>query len=387
MNIRILAATLATTLAAPMVLAQSEPPGTTSDEPARTGLAKPPVLFHFAGYADATYVNARGDAGSSGNLTFAPIFHLQFGDRFFIEAELELEADDRGQTEAALEYATVNWLLNDHAALVVGKFLSPVGYFFQNLHPSWINRMASVPAGFGHGGAAPLTDVGVQLRGGKTFAGGNHVNYALYHANGPRLGLEVEEMEEEGGEAGHDEEGPEFALDLDVEGSIRDPDGKRVTGVRMGWMPIPTLELGASLARGDVILDADGMGEGPEPSRSYRVDGVDAAWRPTKALELRGEWIRQQVGRAPGSAIPEQATWRAWYVQGAYRFGSERWETVLRYGDSVSPHGESTFEQMAVGLNHLFRPNAQLKLSWEFNDGANAQAAADRLLLQFAYGF
>lgn len=367
-----LALAIVASLAAPMATAQSTPSATPSrpDTTSQATPVDPVVLFHFAGYADATYVNAQGDAGSSGEVTFAPIFHLQFGDRFFVETEPAFSADDRGKTESAVEYATVNWLLNDNAALVVGKFLSPVGYFFQNMHPSWINKMASVPAGFGHGGAAPLQDVGVQLRGGKTFASGQHVNYALYNANGPRLGLE-----------GMGD------LNLDVGGSTRNPDGKRVTGGRMGWMPVPTLEVGASLARGDVVLDADGMGEGPEPSRSYRVDGVDAAWRPTKALELRGEWIRQQVGEAPGSVVPDQATWRAWYVQGAYRFGSERWETVLRYGDSLSPHGESTFEQTAVGLNYLFRPNALLKLTWELNDSANAGANADRLLLQVAYGF
>lgn len=337
---------------------------------AEEAMADPILLFHFAGYADATYVSTQGDAGSSGQITFAPIFHLQFADRLFLETELEGTIDDRGQKEGAVEYATVNWLLNDQAALVVGKFLSPVGYFFPNMHPSWINKMASVPAGFGHGGAAPLTDVGVQLRGGKTFAGGQHVNYAVYNANGPRLGLE-----------GMD------GLDLDVEGSTRNPDGKRVTGARLGWMPVPSLEVGASLARGDVVLDAGSMNEGSEPARRYRVDGVDAAWHPTKALELRGEWIRQRVGEAPGSMVPDKATWRAWYVQGAYRFGAERWETVLRYGDSVSPHGESTFAQTAVGLNYLIRPNALAKLSWEFNDSEHAEANADRLLLQLAYGF
>lgn len=372
MKTRTLALTIMASLAAPMAAAQSTEPGaaTPQDTTAKAIPVEPTALFHFAGYADVTYVNAQGDAGSSGKVTLAPIFHMLLADRIFVEAEVELEADDRGATDAAVEYATVNWLINDHAALVVGKFLSPVGYFFPNMHPSWINKMASVPAGFGHGGAAPLTDVGVQLRGGKTFAGGQHINYAVYNANGPRLGLE-----------GMGD------LDLNVAGSTRNPDGKRVNGGRLGWMPIASLELGASMARGDVVLDPGEMSQAVEPSRRYRVDGIDAAWHASKALELRGEWIRQRVGVAPGSVVPDAATWRAWFVQGAYRFGSERWETVVRYGDSVSPHGESTFSQTAIGLNYLFRPNALVKLSWEFNDSAHAEANADRLLLQFAYGF
>lgn len=339
--------------------------------PDTTAEAVPPdpfVLFHLAGYADATYVKTQG-AESVGELTVAPIFHLQFGERVFVEAELEMEADTSGKTVAAWEYAAVNWLLNDHAALVVGRFLSPVGYFSANQHPSWINKMASVPAGFGHAGAAPAVDFGVQLRGGKSFAGGQQINYAVYMANGPQLGLEGME-----------------GLNLGNEGATRNPDGKPVAGGRLGWIPVPSLELGASLARGYVVLDPGAMGDGPEPSRRYQVDGVDVAWLPTKALDLRGEWIRQRVGAAPGSLVPDQGTWRAWFVQGAYRFGAEKWEAVLRYGDSLSPHGESTFKQTAVGLNYLFRPNAKLKLTREFNDSADAGANADRLLLQFAYG-
>lgn len=330
------------------------------------------VRFHFAGYADATYVDTRGEGGQLA-VTFAPIFHLQFGERVLLEAEIESEADSDGESEIALEYAAVNVLLGDNAALVVGKFLSPTGYFFQNQHPSWINKLASAPAGFGHGGAATLTEVGVQLRGGKTFVGGQHLNYAAYVGNGPRLGLE-----------GMDD------LDLDAEGSSTNRDGKRVAGGRLGWMPRAGLELGASLARGGVRLGGTGtdpMDLSLEPSRSYRVDGMDAAWRVSKALEFRGEWIRQRVGAAQASAVPMGATWRAWYAQGAYRFGGDRWEAVTRYGQSRSPHGEATFDQFALGLNRLITHNSQLKLAWEFNDSDDATADADRVLLQIAYGF
>lgn len=354
-------------LAAPLAAAQSVDP-VPQDATAQAATDDPFVLFHLAGFADATYVKTQG-AESIGEFTVAPIFHLQFGERIFVEAELEMEADTRGKTVAAWEYAAVNWLLNDYAALVVGRFLSPLGNFAPNQHPSWINKMASVPVGFGHGGAAPGTEFGVQVRGGKAFTSGQSVNYAVYMGNGAQLMLEDED-----------------ALDLGKEGQRRDPDGKRVSGGRVGWLPIPTLEMGVSVARGDVRLDAAPVSDLPEPSRDYRVDGFDAAWRPTKALDLRAEWIRQQVGAAPGSLVPDKGTWRAWFVQGAYRFGREKWEAVARYGDSLTPHGESTLKQTAIGLNYLGVHNAVIKLTWELNDAADTEANADRLLLQFAYG-
>lgn len=188
----------------------------------------PSVIFHFAGFADVTYSDTQGEAGATGVVTVTPIVHVQVGDRFLVEAEMELEADDRGDQESGFEYATVNWLLTDSAALVIGKFLSPAGYYFQNLHPSWINKLASAPAGFGHGGAAPLTDVGLQLRGGRMLGNGHQLNYTAYVANGPRLGLEGME-----------------GLDLNVEGSLSNRDGERVWGTRVGWLPTARLEVGA----------------------------------------------------------------------------------------------------------------------------------------------
>jgi hypothetical protein len=353
---------LAAALAAPVA-------GATAPEMVQASPEVSSVIFHVAGYADATYTDAQGEAGSTAVITLAPIFHMQIGERFLLEAEMELEADDRGGQESALEYATVNWLLTDSAALVVGKFLSPAGYYFQNLHPSWINKLAAAPAGFGHGGAAPLTDVGLQLRGGRALGDGQ-INYAVYVANGPRLGLEGME-----------------GLDLNVEGSRTNRDGERVWGGRVGWLPTARLEVGASVARGDVVLDSGAMDTMAEPARRYQVDGVDVAWQPSPALEFRGEWIRQRVGDAAVSSAPDGATWRAWYLQGAYRFGANRWEAVVRVGDSLSPHGESTFEQTALGLNFLVGPRTQVKINWELNGSQNGEAAADRVLFQFAHGF
>lgn len=338
------------------------------------------VRFHFAGYADLTYVDTR-DFGAETTLGFSPIFHLQLGDRVLLETEIETEANSQGARTAGFEYAAANILLGDHAALVIGKFLSPVGYFFPNMHPSWINKLPSAPAGFGHGGGTPLTDVGVQLRGGTTFASGKGLNYAVYAGNGPTLGLED----------GED-------LDLESEGSIHNDDGERVAGGRVGWIPRAGIELGASLARGRTrITGASPMEEGAEPaepmdlsmepSRSYSVDGLDGVWHVNKALELRGEWIRTRVGSAPTSVVPTGATWRTWYTQGAYRFGGDRWEAVARYGQSRSPHPEATFDQLALGLNRLLSSHAQVKVAWEFNDSADALAGADRLLLQIAYAF
>lgn len=326
----------------------------------------PDVTFHFSGYADIAWARSAG-GDSAATLTLAPILHLGVGERLFFEAELEGEADTRGAREGGVEYATANWLLGDHAALVVGKFLSPVGSFFGNQHPSWINRLPSAPPGFGHGGAAPLTDVGVQLRGG-IDRGQQSLNYAAYVANGPRM--RIEGMGD---------------VDLELEGAVRDPDGRRVGGGRVGWLPRPTIEVGLSAVRGRVRLLAEGAMD--EPGRDYRVDGVDVAWRARPTLDLRAEWIRQRVGAAGMSMASDALDWRAWYAQGTWRLAEGRWEAVLRQGDALSPHAEATLRQTAVGVNRLWGARRQLKVAYEFNTSPDPATAADRLLAQWAYAF
>ena len=72
--------------------------------------------------------------------------------------------------------------------LQVGKFMSPIGQFVQNQHPSWINKLPMTPLGFGHDGAAPTSNVGMALRGGLPKIAGLRSNYVLFVANAPVYG-------------------------------------------------------------------------------------------------------------------------------------------------------------------------------------------------------
>ena len=105
---------------------------------------------HLAGYGSVTYVdsNQSGVNSSFDQVQISPVFHYQYKDLAMLESELELVAAQDGTTETALEYLDVDLFLNDYMTLVAGKFLSPLGQFRQNLHPAWINKLASMPPGF-----------------------------------------------------------------------------------------------------------------------------------------------------------------------------------------------------------------------------------------------
>lgn len=343
---------------------------------------QPDTLIHMAGYADVGYTDSESADGSFNVGTFSPIFHFQYRDLVMLESELEFEVGDDGETETNLEYLTIDWFVNDYMTLVGGKFLSPIGQFRQNLHPSWINKLPSAPPGFGHDGAAPVSDVGFQLRGGFPI-GSVRTNYAIYVSNGPELKTEFEDGE--------------FELDgVDAEGFGADNDGEKTYGGRLGIIPFAGFELGLSAATGKATVTSIEAEEGATPpalsgetARDYDVVGVDFNWQ-INAFNLRGEYVETEVGADTGSgtAASEGAIWETWYTQGTYRLSQTKWELVARYTDFDSPHGSKDQKQWAIGTNYLFTNNFIGKLGYEFNDGENgSDADTDRLLLQMAYGF
>jgi len=323
-------------------------------------------VVHLAGYGDATYSDSQHENGAFSGARFNPIFHYQYKDLVMLEAEAEMEVEDDGGTSTNLEYSTIDLFVNDNLLLVGGKFLSPVGYFRQNLHPSWINKLPTAPSGFGHDQAAPVSDVGFGARGGFQIGGApRYINYAAYMANGPVLEIDGDEI------AG-----------IEAEGQTSNDDGKFVYGGRLGILPIPGLEIGLSGATGSIA-----GGDESDVTRDYDVYGTDFAYQWNR-LRLRGEYIEQKVGSDASSAAPGSASWEAWYVQAAYHFLPDRWETVFRYSDYDSAQDTEDQKQLAVGINYLLSANAMAKFAYDFNNGKNgSEAGDDGFQFQFAYGF
>lgn len=329
-------------------------------------------VVHLAGYAAAGYTSEENGTDAFDVANFNPIFHFQYGDRILWESEVEVEIGENGETEVSLEYSSIDVFLNDNLVLVAGKFISPLGNFRQNLHPSWINKLPSAPPGFGHGGAAPLAEVGVQLRGAIRIGDQQRrFTYAGYIGNGPFL--EGEDGEVHG---------------IDTEGYTGDADDEKIIGGRLAFFPLPKLELGVSGAFGDAaVVENDEMEFAGDPSRAYEVIGVDAAYQWDN-FDFRGEYIQQDIADEETSVAPEGGRWETWYVQAAYKFANAKWEGVLRYADYQSPHADQSQEQWVAGVNYLLSPSAIVKLGFEFNDGLTGERTDnDRWLIQIAYGY
>lgn len=370
----------------------------------------PNALWHIAGYADANYRATTGDEDREGKINsflaarFNPVFHFTYKDFLLAEAELEFEVGEDGETEVALEYASIDWLATDWLAFVAGKFLSPVGFWQQNLHPSWINKLPDAPAGFGHGGVAPLSDLGLMARGGFGKVGHPLLNYGVYVGNGPQLEFE------DGNLAALEQVG--FGLD--------DNNDKAVGG-RVGIVPIPHLEIGGSFEVAQVQGKKNvGPAEdvlGPVTDGQYTLWGVDAGYTKDP-WNIRGEYIHAEldsfwsqkvaggheaaaVGDEPVHTMLIPATeWSAWYAQVAYRLSKlnnpilQNVEFVSRYGQYRASGFEHFVEharpedRTTIGLNYWLSSSAVLKsaVSWrDFTAQDNIDSTEYRA--QFAYGF
>jgi hypothetical protein len=348
----------------------------------------PNTLMHMAGFADVKFVKPENGNSSFGVGSFSPIFHYQYRDIVMLESEIEFEILENGETKIDMGYMTIDWFVSDYVAIIAGKFLSPIGQFRQNIHPSWINKMVSAPPGFGHDGAAPISDMGVQLRGGFPL-GSIRTNYSVYVSNGPELKSETEND-------------ADFELDgVAAEGFGADRDGKKSWGGRFAVLPMSSLEIGVSYASGKATVTAIETNPVPDPSypegpitgespRDYTVSGADFVLFNGN-MSLRGEYIKTDIGddTTTGVTAGDGGVWEAVYTQFAYRVPDTKWEGVIRYGDFDAPGLMRDQKQTTLGINYLVTNNFIAKVSYEFNSGevADSMADNDRLLTQLAYGF
>lgn len=347
----------------------------------------PNTLIHMAGYGAAGFMKPENGNSSFIVGSFSPIFHFQYRDVVMLESELELAVGPDGNTNVAMEYLTIDWFANDYATLLAGKFLSPIGQFRQNMHPAWINKMPSAPPGFGHDGAAPTSELGLQVRGGFPL-GAMHANYAVYTSNGPELNSATND---------------EVAFELEgirAEGFGVDRDGNKTYGGRFALLPIPSVEIGLSLAAGKatvtelentVASPSAGLAPGfipGESARDYNVTGADFVWF-TGNMNFRGEYVKTDIGDATtGATAGEGAIWESWYSQFAYRLPSSKWEGVVRYTDFNAPGTARDVTQSMLGVNYLVSNNFIAKIAYEINDGtAGLPTNNNRTLVQLAYGF
>ncbi len=238
--------------------------------------------FLLTGYGFAGFEDRPGESGKF-TAGLSPIFLWKLSDRLLFESELEIGLTPN-ETEIGLEYANLSYLLNPYMTVKAGKFLTPFGSFADRLHAAWVNKLPDQPLAVGEDGITPFTHVGVQVSGGFAL-GPTKMNYALYAANGPRFS-----------DAGAREDAGRLQFDNFCETNSRSYGG------RIGFLPVPELELGYSFL----------TVTGPVDARLHAVDVNyvrEFGWLKG-TLDLRGEWAWSDAGQfrfQPDAETAEEA--------------------------------------------------------------------------------
>ncbi|MCH7839590.1 MAG: hypothetical protein IID38_05075, partial [Planctomycetes bacterium] len=257
--------------------------------------------FTISGAAVTAFVD-REDADSTFAVGLAPVLLWKPTDKLLFETEVAFGLTD-DETEVELDYAQFSYLLNDYVTIAAGKFLLPFGTFWERWHPSWINKLPTMPLVYERQlvGSAGL---GFQLRGGAAL-GSTKINYAVYYINGP----DFRSNQIAAGRLG-------FANQIDN-------NNNKSFGARVGFLPIPELEIGYSFLTGEVgdsgsfFRGVDTFIQGVDFSYAREFDAIKGR------LDLRAEgvWVDTDnvIFIGPFDPFTFDNKRNGWFMQAAYR--------------------------------------------------------------------
>lgn len=340
------------------------------EEPQKSFFGAPFVL---TGSAAAGFTSKRhGDSSFSAN--FAPLFLWKLSDTLLFESELDVTLKGNA-SEFDLVRAQLFYLINDYLSFGAGKFLSPMNFLEDRLHQ--VGKLPDRPLAIQQ--LLPQSQVGLQLRGA-TPIGPTTVGYAFYVANAPAVNRQ------DAANLGR--------LEFD---NFDNLDGYVALGGRLGFYPIPQLELGYGFQTsglGAVGQDAGAL------LHSVDLSYVrDSPWLKG-TVNLLAQWAWSDVDRITfdreGSLgigpVRFGSRGHGGYVQLAYRptmvqtLVLNRLEPVVRY-ERFSEKRAADFneERWTIGLNYWLMPNAVFKAAYQFDDKSEGRDQ-NAFLVQFKFG-
>ncbi len=395
---------LITTLVLVLVITYSYAQDTPAPEP----FTPSKTQFMVRGYAHAglNYKKTGDEVESTFvGTTFNPLFIFKHGDRLLFESELAFSFED-GQLDIGFEYANMSYLINDYMTIRMGKMLLPFGTFIERLHPSWVNKFANAPLGFGHGGIAPASGIGVEMRGAIPV-GSMKILYSVYATNGPVLntGMDAEGNFDEPDEAGQL-----------MFNNFEDNNNKKGYGGRLGILPFAnsSVEIGGSIYGGAV--GDRGSSYGNIGAMLYAVDFsfVRQVSAVRGIVDVKAQYNLSNVDQAtyiepadnpldPDEAYTFENSSNAYFAQASYRptmAGNDvmkNFEVAYRYSAFNAPEGaewEQQSTQWSVALNYYMNWRTLFKLSYQSTSQVGGHGVpegetvqTDGIFVHWALGF
>ena len=342
--------------------------------------------FLLTGYGSAGFIAQDQGGAKQFNATFNPIFLWKLSDRLLFEGELEAQLEGH-DTSVALEIAQLSYLLNDYVTIGAGKFLNPMNYFVERQHMSWVNKLPDKPLAV-YGGLLSEANVGFQIRGAIP-AGPTKFGYAFYVANAPELNVDPTIF-------GATELGT-------LEHNNFDNLGNHVAvGGRLGFFPIPELEIGYGFQFSDVTPPGS-AGSVNSLLQSVDLSYVRESARLQGVINFKFQWVWSHVDQFaydPDDTIGGPFVFNnnrdGGYIQLAYRPTRlenaylKNLEPVFRY-DRLSQSRTATGvseQRYTLGLNYWLSPSTVFKVAYEWDCQSGPEADRHNAwLMQFVAGF
>ena len=373
---------------------------------------EPSHKFLLSGYG-FTNLEKEENGDAQFEVGFNPIFLWSINNQILFEGELEFELEDN-TTAMALEYAQILYVANEYITFGAGKFLSPNNIFSERYHPAWVNKLPNMPLGLSSHGTTQLlsgTQIGAQIRGGIP-AGSMKFVYSVYVSNGPALNVEEEDHDTTGlpksnssgsgfnnitSEGGDGDHGAATTGTLSF-GNIPDNNSDKGIGGRIGFLPVPELEIGYGFETAKVGTDdtefSDVRSFNNVVDLSYVQDIKSLAGR----IDLRSQYTWLNIDNPGIDHLDYENKSTAWYAQIAYQpyylesTFLKNWELVARYDQIDLPEeAELNIDQkrITVGLNYWLNHSTVLKFAFgsttsEHEDETETESS---FIFQLAMGF
>lgn len=327
------------------------------------------------------YHQFNGQAAQFESPVFSPYFLLTLNNRFLVESSVDFGSD--GTIDVS--QAQMDWIISDSVTGVVGRYLTPIGFFNERLNHEWINKLPDTPLMFNQ--VSPLLSTnGLQVRGSRYIFGSPvKVEYSLYGGNAASLGTAPSV--------------PANQQVADLAAITASPGNFNALGGRLGaWIPAIGLNFGMSgYSQGGYTPAAGDRFQLFGFDASYHYGNWDARFEFAQSFQQAGSYIGNDIRR---TGLYAQLAYRDYQnsnpilssLEVVGRFSMARFSGIdptLLDLTAFDPINEPVDRnQYTLGINYYLYPSMIAKFAYEWNPALGGIALNENVFMsQFIWAF
>ena len=327
------------------------------------------------------YSQVNGQAGQFDSPVISPYFLLQLNNKFLLESVVDLGSDG----SVGISQIQMDWIVSDAATVVIGRYLTPFGFFNERLNHEWINKLTDQPLMFNQ--VSPLLSTnGLQVRGSRYIFGSPvKLEYSLYGGNSANLGTAPTS--------------PPNQQVTDLAAITSAPGAVNALGGRLGmWVPMLGLNLGMSgYSQGAYTPAAKDHFELYGFDASYHRGNWDARFEFAQNFQQAVSYIGNDIRR---TGMYSQLAYRNYQhsnpilasIEVVGRFSMARFSgidpTQIDLTAFAPGNAPVNRNQYTLGLNYYLYPSMIVKFDYEWNPALGGIALNDNTFMsQYVWAF